>query len=76
MMTKQEKLALLEKHPEFLLEIMGFAASHLLYELNRKNLIKPDKNGKKPNAGACHPAILHALKRSIELQLDLSRGES
>lgn len=70
---KATKLSLIEKHPDFLLEVMTFGANSMLKQLLKDDLIKKDKNGKRPNqAHPPHPAVIQLLRRDIELQLDLT----
>ena len=74
MLTKKEKLYLIQQCPEFLLEVMTFGAEHLLHELLKNDLIKKGPDDKRPNRAACHPAILQQFRRNIELSLEISNN--
>lgn len=75
MATKREKLNFIQQHPDFALELMTYGANHMLQQLLTQNLIKVDpKTGKRPNKAACHPMILQALRRDIELLIEAPNG--
>lgn len=71
---KRTKLSLIQQHPEFMLEVMTYGANHMLQQLLTQDLIKKGKDGKRPNRAACHPMILQALLRDIELRLEVPNG--